>query len=580
MKGRRLRAAAAGLAFAIAPVLGAGAAAGAEECVSATFSREGNESWQTISIRLENTCAGPVDLDGAVVAFVDDQEIDSVWYSENGQTAYPELALSSEGNTHAVAIAFPEYARGSALTELPGGGRVALHYGAASARYETGSVKVQLAEAPAHGRPSETGSAVAQSARGVTASDVSAARRRLPDLLSPDFRVIGYLPLNWNNAGRFMDSVPPPREIRDAGYTHVLVAFGVFSKNPECAAAAECILLSPTPGESVSIVSGDGTHRQPLVEYIRALEGLGVEVLLSLGGASSHFGTVDFRESFNAIHAGRRGYPKTVDAFVRSILRLVDRYGFDGIDIDIEAGLLAPRTSDLVEAGDPARCARTFEPRAGLTQASGSVCALSSILESLAAERPELTLSLAPQTLNVAPNRQIERDVLNYTALIAQVRPHLDWVGIQLYNTGSMFGPRGEIHAFDPPNQADVSIAMALGLLEPWATGGAADFIDNRAALLRPDQVVLGYPLTSGTASDGSPAADLAQVTLALACFHAPSTCIGIAPRRAPAAGLGGVFGWDLNFDRANGWRFGRSMRAARRTTALPEADRAAPGPR
>ena len=252
----------------------------------------------------------------------------------------------------------------------------------------------------------------------------------------------------------------------------------------------------------------------------------------------------------------------------------------DGIDIDIEAGLLAPRTSDLVEAGDPARCERTFQPRAGLTQASGSVCALSSILESLLAKRPELTLSLAPQTLNVAPNRQIEEDVLNYTALIAQVRTHLDWVGIQLYNTGSMFGPRGEIHVFDPPNQADASIAMALGLLEPWATGGAAAFVDNRAALLRPDQVVLGYPLTSGTASDGSPAADLDQVTLALACFHDPSTCIGLAPRSAPASGLGGVFGWDLNFDRANGWKFGRSMRAARRTTALPGAGRAAPGPR
>ncbi len=105
MKGGRLRAAAAGLviAFVIAPLPGAAA----EECVSATFSREGNESWQTTSIRLENTCGGPVDLDGAVVAFVDDQEIDTVWYSENGQTAYPELALSSEGNAHAVAIALP-----------------------------------------------------------------------------------------------------------------------------------------------------------------------------------------------------------------------------------------------------------------------------------------------------------------------------------------------------------------------------------------------------------------------------------------------------------------------------------------
>lgn len=48
-----------------------------------------------------------MDLDGEVVAFVDDQEIDTVWYSENGQTAYPELALSYEGNAHAVAIALP-----------------------------------------------------------------------------------------------------------------------------------------------------------------------------------------------------------------------------------------------------------------------------------------------------------------------------------------------------------------------------------------------------------------------------------------------------------------------------------------
>jgi chitinase len=241
---------------------------------------------------------------------------------------------------------------------------------------------------------------------------------------------------------------------------------------------------------------------------------------------------------------------------------LIERFNFDGIDIDIEAGLSAPASTDLITAGSVEACKRLFNATVGLTAQTGSVCAMTEVVNQLVDRHPKVIITLAPQTLNIAANRLIQGQTLNYSALIANIRNHLTWVGVQVYNSGGMYGPDGEIQPISADNQANASVAMALNLLELWAQGAPHSFINNTQALLEPEQVVLGYPASNGQRSDGLPSGDLNAIIEAVSCLNRSTHCKHIAPRVALSQPIGGVFNWNVNFDRANGFLFAKTLMA------------------
>src|SRR3990167_5263762 len=114
---------------------------------------------------------------------------------------------------------------------------------------------------------------------------------------------------------------PPASDVAQAGYTHVMVAFGVFS--------------TASPGT----IDLQGMSGFDLTSYITLLHQNGIKVLLSLGGASTNITntTVDFDQDVSLASS-----PLLFEtAFVSSMKSLVDQYGFDGFDIDIEHGLNA-----------------------------------------------------------------------------------------------------------------------------------------------------------------------------------------------------------------------------------------------
>ena len=318
--------------------------------------------------------------------------------------------MTSEANRHSAVLRFANGSAREQTTLLPGQS-VSLQYGTPTVGYDPATVSI--AEAPA------------RLPKRVPPAPFVAAPRQDPAPTStiapaPDLRierVIGYLPLNWNNSGAYSDSIPRPSELKRAGYTHILIAFGIFSTDPHCADTASCVLLSARDGAGAKISSGDGTERRPLEEYVAELKSQGIRVLLSIGGASSHFGTVDFEASFRQVQNGTLDFRRTVNAFVDSLTHLTDRYGFDGVDIDIEVRLSAPRSTDLRAAGSVQTCERRFTRASGLSPDSGSVCALTAVLRTLLQRDPELLLSLAPQTLNIAANHQIGGSVMNLSLI-------------------------------------------------------------------------------------------------------------------------------------------------------------------
>lgn len=330
-------------------------------------------------------------------------------------------------------------------------------------------------------------------------------------------RIIGYLP-GWKTP-------PSAQALKNAGYTHILVAFGVFGS---------------TPANAGQIVSAFDTVTK---EYITSLKALGIKVILSLGGASSSIPgtTASFKESLDAAKSPA-DFQATMTASIKSI---ITQYGFDGIDIDIENG---------------------FGPGPGgtLTNPGGEIAIMAAIINQLHTDNPNLLITLAPQTANVAATNGFSATWGNYASLIMKTYQSLTWVGIQLYNTGCTNGIDNICYA---PGDVNYSVIMAVDLLENWpsksASGQATGFLPY-ISYLRPDQVVLGYPSKNKQGvSDGAPPANTPDVKKATSCLRNGPSDPGCGSYKPPKAypGIGGVFNWEVTYDQDNDFKFATELK-------------------
>lgn len=328
-------------------------------------------------------------------------------------------------------------------------------------------------------------------------------------------RLVGYL-TGWKTP-------PAAADLASAGYTHILVAFGVFS--------------TIKPGEIVSAFDAVSAT------YIQSLKSSGIKVLLSLGGASSSIEntTTNFHEVLSQVSETQ----SFVDAFVSSMEDMMTQYGFDGFDFDIEQGLGVSGT---------------------FTNPTGDVGALVSIIKQMHSNHPDALLTLAPQMANISVTQGFDNTWGNYASLIMQTAPDLTWVGIQLYNSGCCYGLNGVCYAVDA-NDPDTYVAMAADLLENWPStdsSGRATGYQPYISYLTPSQVILGFPApNSSGVSDGDPAVVIATVKAAVQCLRSAtagsSSCSQYIPPKA-YPDIGGVFNWEVSFDQANNYNFAKSL--------------------
>ncbi len=336
-------------------------------------------------------------------------------------------------------------------------------------------------------------------------------------------RIIGYL-YGW---------VEPPKaeDVVAAHYTHVLIAFGLFS--------------TTDPGTiNIEAVSGFD-----LKTYVDELHAVGVKVLLSLGGASTSIPdtTVSFTQAISLAASPN----EFIGKFNDSMAKLVTDYGLDGFDFDIESGLNPGLSfSDPTEGcGD----GTVYNPNC-------DIATLSTIINSFHEQSPDSLLTLAPQLANVAATATFASFWGNYASLVMQTAPSLTWVGFQIYNSGCVLGLDGRCYPLESDEDAltaypDTAVAVAADLLEDWPSN-----FQPYKSLLTPSQVVLGYASKNGSgASDGSPAAVIPIVKDAIQCLRTGEACRSYtAPNSYPD--IGGVFDWTLNFDADNNYAFSKGL--------------------
>ncbi|HAT8591185.1 TPA: hypothetical protein F7Z63_04245 [Legionella pneumophila] len=329
-------------------------------------------------------------------------------------------------------------------------------------------------------------------------------------------RIIGYIP-GWKTP-------PTAQELASAGYTHVMIAFGVFSTN--------------TPGV---IVPAFETITK---EYIQSLHQAGIKVILSLGGALTSIPntTVDFHQVLVA-SSSPDVFKQT---FINSLKGLISQYGFDGFDIDIEHG---------INAGG------------SFSQPQGDIAVLASIINTMYSQNPSLLITLTPQVANIAATSGFDQTWGNYASLTMQTHQSLAWVGIQLYNTGCAFGIDQVCYGPTPADAPDFSVAMATDLLENWpaTVNGRPTGFQPYISYLRPSQIVIGYPSPNANGgSDGSPVTPTTTIKRAIQCLKTAivsnTSCGAYAPPRA-YGNIGGVFNWEVTYDKNNQFKFAKELK-------------------
>lgn len=330
-------------------------------------------------------------------------------------------------------------------------------------------------------------------------------------------RIIAFLP-GWKTP-------PDARAIAHAGYTHIMIAFGVFN--------------TAMPGEitpAFDAISAD---------YIKSLQQAGIKVLLSLGGASTNkpLTTTNFHDVLSLSPS-----PTTFSQkFIASLENLIAIYGFDGIDMDIEHGLTG---------------------RGRFAQPTGDVAVLADIINTLHLKHPQLLLTLTPQTANIAATSGFDGTWANYAALVMQTYQSLAWVGIQMYNAGCSYGIN--LICYDPnqSNSPDATVAMATDLLENWpltTTSGQPTGFQPYKSYLKPSQIVLGYPAINATGnSDGLPGAVVSTIKRAIQCLRtgiaSQSSCDTYVPPRIYPE-ISGVFEWEITYDADNNYQFATGLK-------------------
>ncbi|MFE4676351.1 chitinase [Streptomyces sp. NPDC056721] len=220
---------------------------------------------------------------------------------------------------------------------------------------------------------------------------------------------------------------------------------------------------------------------------IAAKQAAGKSVILSIGGEK---GSVSVNSDASAT------------AFADSAYSLMQQYGFDGIDIDLENGLNS-----------------TYMSKA-LHQLSAKAGA-------------KLVLTMAPQTIDMQSTSG------EYFKTALNVKDILTVVNMQYYNSGSMLGCDGKVYS-----QGSVDFLTALACIQ--LEGG-----------LDPSQVGLGVP--ASTRGAGSGYVDPSVVNNALDCLTRGTGCGSFKPART-YPGLRGAMTWSTNWDATAGNAWSNSV--------------------
>ncbi|MFI9750597.1 chitinase [Streptomyces collinus] len=238
-----------------------------------------------------------------------------------------------------------------------------------------------------------------------------------------------------------------------------------------------------TPGAVSFTLDSAGLNGYTVDQFkadVKAKQAAGKKVVISVGGER---GTVSVNDAASATN------------FADSVWSVMQEYGFDGVDIDLENGLNATYMTQAL---------RALSAKAG----------------------PSLIITMAPQTIDMQSTSN------SYFRTALNIKDILTVVNMQYYNSGSMLGCDGKVYS-----QGTVDFLTALACIQ----------LENGLA---PSQVGLGLPASTRAAGGGYVAPTV--VNNALDCLTRAANCGSFKPPRTYPA-LRGAMTWSTNWDATSG---------------------------
>ena len=267
------------------------------------------------------------------------------------------------------------------------------------------------------------------------------------------------------------------------GYSVIDVAFPIILSD------GTCILQKDyAPGEN-----------PPTPADIAQAKAAGRKVVLSIGGAAAG---IDLTSTAVA------------NQFISTCIAVLERDGYDGIDVDIETGLVAGTDWNTLSVSQ-----------------TNLIYIINSICDHFGSN---FILTMAPETAYVTGGGITYGGCWGaYLPVINAVKSKLTWLQMQYYN-GNMYGKGGTSYE---AGTVDGIVKQTEALIDGFTvnTAGSPTFS------LPADKVVIGLPATPGA---GGGYASPATVQTAL------TTLLG------EYSNLRGLMTWSVNWDDSNGYEF------------------------
>lgn len=340
-----------------------------------------------------------------------------------------------------------------------------------------------------------TVSAQAEDTSGVSATS-GAAAIQVVEQTEKTHKLIGY----WHN---FVNGAGCPIRLADMSkaWDIIDIAFAENDRNSDGTVHfnlysgdihSSCAALDPTQFK----------------QDMAALQAEGKKFVLSLGGAE---GTITLNTDQDEA------------AFINSLTNIINEWGFDGLDVDLESG------SNLMHGTQ-------IQARLGR--------ALLQIEQNIGGD---MYLTMAPE------HPYVQGGFIAYTGIwgayipvIDEVRSTLDLLHVQLYNNGGL--PNPYMTGAAPEGSVDMMVAQSKMLIEGFELADGSMF-----APLRDDQVAIGLP--SGPSSANSGQAPTQNILNALDCLTKGATCGSVVPA-FHYPNYAGVMTWSINWDEHDGFNF------------------------
>lgn len=279
----------------------------------------------------------------------------------------------------------------------------------------------------------------------------------------------------------------------------------------------EIAFAEPVFGTTYDMVfSPSGTPQGTFIAQIAAMQASGRKVLISIGGANA---TVHLNNDAER------------DQFSGSMLSIIETYGFDGIDIDLEGASVSITGGSIAAPID------------------ASMLRLISAIEGIAddfelAYGVPMMLTMAPETAFVQGGQSAFGGIWGaYLPLIQALHDRIDILQVQLYNSGSMYGIDGLIYT---QGTADFIVSQVEAVIQGFATSGGT-FVG-----LAPHQVAVGLPACASAAGGGYTDTSTVRQAVEYLLGSGPQPGSYTLAQSGGYPTLRGMMTWSINWDAAS----------------------------